>query len=42
LIEVYISNRRFWALQQGEGLFYIGLSVLLAGLSFIAIRRAKA
>ncbi len=41
-IEVYMSNRQFWTLQLREGLFYMGLAVLLAGLSFMGIRRIKA
>jgi ABC-type transport system involved in multi-copper enzyme maturation permease subunit len=41
-IEVYMSDSRFWTLQSLEGLFYVGLSVLLAGLTFLGIRRTKA
>jgi hypothetical protein len=41
-IEVYIADSRFWSLQLFEGVFYVGFSVLLAGLSFLSIRRTKA
>ena len=39
---VYIANSQYWTLQLLEGTFYIGLTALLAGLSFLGIRRTKA
>jgi hypothetical protein len=41
-VEVYIADRHFWTLQLLEGLLYVGLATLLAGLTFIGIRRTKA
>jgi hypothetical protein len=41
-IEVYVADSRFWSLQLLEGGFYLGLAALLAGLSFLGIRRIKA
>jgi hypothetical protein len=41
-VAVYIPDSRFWTMQLLEGGFYLVLAALLAGLSFLGIRRAKA
>jgi hypothetical protein len=41
-VEVYIADSQFWKLQLLEGGFYVGLAALLAGLSFVEIRSARA
>lgn len=41
-IEVYIADSRFWTLQLREGGFYLLFAALLAGLSFLGVRRTKA
>jgi len=41
-IVVYMANSKFWTMQLLEGGFYLVLAALLAGLSFLGIRRTKA
>lgn len=41
-VEVYISDNQFWKLQLLEGGTYVGAAALLAGLTFVGIRGARA
>jgi hypothetical protein len=40
-VEVYIADSQFWKLQLLEGGSYVGVAALLAGLSFVGIRRER-
>jgi hypothetical protein len=41
-VQLYIPGNQFWTLQSFEGGFYLIAAALLAALSFLAVRRAKA
>jgi hypothetical protein len=41
-VEVYIADSQYWKLQLLEGGSYVGVAALLAGLTFVGIRRARA
>ena len=41
-VAIYIANGQYWTLQLLEGAFYVGLAALLAGISFLGIRRIRA